>query len=293
MKHISMTEELLNEQMKKVESALKSTNFTAATSVAIDWNEELKPEEKPTIIFTDKTIKMVRALVDECEKEIAWNGTVTWDQESNTYTVDNIIMFPQIVTGTSVDVDETKYAMWLSTLSDDTFNRLRFHGHSHVRMPVNPSGVDTSYQKDMLAQISDFYIYMIFNKNGAMYACIYNIIENRFYDVSDINLDIEINEENMAAKQLIEKYVEEKKYTPATYAKQGMGVYGHYDNGYRYSYGGTYGGRYGSSIYDYEEDDIVLPDAKYTRQCNAPKSTTAAKKKTTAKSNHAKRGGKK
>lgn len=183
---------------------------------------ERKPTERPAIVFTDKAINMIKELVRQCDKEIAWNCTVT--RKGNTYRVKDVVMFPQVVTATSVDVDETKYANWLASLPEATFNELRFHGHSHVNMGVTPSGIDTKYQADMLPNIKDFYIYMIFNKRGEMYACIWDVEHKTFYDINDI--DIVFNTPCKAeAQELIKEYVVFPQYKAQTTTRSGWERY--------------------------------------------------------------------
>lgn len=165
---------------------------------------ECEPVEKQRIVFSDKAMNTIKELVRQCDKEIAWNCTVT--KTGRTYKIEDVVMFPQIVTGTSVDVDETKYANWVATLPEATLNKLRFHGHSHVNMGVTPSGIDTKYQADMLPNITDYYIYMIFNKRSEMYACIWDVEHKTFYDVNDIEI-VYKTPCKLEAQNLIKEYV--------------------------------------------------------------------------------------
>ena len=97
-------------------------------------------------------------------------------------------MFPQIVGPSSVDTDDNKYNEWMMTLPEDQFNRMRFHGHSHVNMGVSPSGTDDKYRKDMCALIEDFYIFGIFNKKGASQIDIYDVVDNIYYEDGDVEV---------------------------------------------------------------------------------------------------------
>lgn len=178
-----------------------------------EFSEHRKPAKKPRIVFSIKAMNTIKELVNLCSKEIAWNCTVT--RRGNTYNVEDVIMFPQIVTATSVDVDETKYANWLASLPEEVFNKLRFHGHSHVNMAVTPSGIDTKYQADMLPNIKDFYIYMIFNKRGDMYACIWDVEKKTFYDMDDIEI-VYNTPERQRAETLIKEYVTFPSYKTCT-----------------------------------------------------------------------------
>lgn len=210
--------------MEQMKQKLETLSFRDGDTVKLDWSlgDVENATERPIITFTEGAYRTINALVEKCSKEIAWNATVskeTTDDGSVVYVVDQIVMFPQKVTGASVDVDETEYSNWCSELDTETLNQLRFHGHSHVNMGVSPSGIDTDYQRQMIDQIPDFFIFMIFNKRGDMYACIYDIVTNIFYDNNDIDVVLpELPESAFLelADQLIDKYVDERAYSYST-----------------------------------------------------------------------------
>ena len=65
---------------------------------------------------------------------------------------------------------------------------------------------------------------MIFNKRGDMYACIYDIVTNIFYDNNDIDVVLpELPEAAFLelADQLIDKYVDEKAYSYSSTSANG------------------------------------------------------------------------
>lgn len=247
-------QELITDVRKQLK-ALKTTSNTMNLSLKLPKQEH----EKATL-----TIKLVAwlkltALVDACDKEIAWHGTVT--KEGNNYTIEDIYVFPQTVTGATVTSDETEYSLWVAQQPDAVFNKMRFHGHSHVNMGVSPSGVDTTYQEDILRNLQDFYIFGIFNKKGDNWCTIYDVEDNIVYEDSDIELITpEINAMTWAQKMIkehvnIPKQVTKPKAATKTEKKSalqqreeddyiyGYGRYGHYDtDGYEY-YGGY--GMYG------------------------------------------------
>lgn len=212
----------------------------ATKPIPIPTVPKFTPKKRPKIQFADGVLTLINELVAQCDKEIAWNGLVNFNRKSMTFTVYDIVIFPQVVTGTSVNVDDTKYANWIASLSNDEINHMRFHGHSHVNMSIGPSGVDTDYQREMLEmQIKDFYIFMIFNKRGDMYACIYDVEKNTFYDKEDIDI-IDAHESNPIYLRA-QKMIDENVSTPAvrTYGTQ-------YGSGYAHGYGS---GTYGNSAY--------------------------------------------
>ena len=126
--------------------------------------------------------------------------------------------------------DQDEMEAWLDSLSDEDFNDLRFHGHSHVNMSVIPSGTDVSMYNDTVARIrqDSFYIFCILNKSGNRTFQIYDLKKNIFFDTADITFlignEVGIQETVQGAKTL----VREKKYS--------------YNTGYNYGGYGAYGG---------------------------------------------------
>ena len=185
MRQMKLTNKQIQEILVDMRQQLKNFKTTKDTlNINFKMPEHTRNKAKLTILPAawDK----IRALVDECDKEIAWHGIVT--KVNNEYTISDILVFPQTVTGCTVTSDDTEYSLWLANQPDEIFNSLRFHGHSHVNMGVTPSGVDTSYQEDILRNLKDFYIFAIFNKKGDYWCAIYDIEKNIAYDNKDIEL---------------------------------------------------------------------------------------------------------
>ena len=275
MRPIKYTTKELKAIQKQLKEKLHSSTLvypSAKLNFSFDIDTKLKDEDKPTIILSDRASSIIKALVDECTTEVAWNGIVTRNKERNTYVVDDIIMFPQLVTGTSVDVDETKYSNWIAEqlMNNEHFNDIRFHGHSHVNMATNPSGIDTKYQEDMLTQVQDYYIYMIFNKRGDMYACIYDLEANKFYERDDIIIKSTINPYTAIAKQMLEDNVSKAApaVTTSTYYK-GYPSYG--------SYSGLYYGAQNNT--NYSPSDFVK-DTRTENEKMVDEIIESAKKRT-------------
>ena len=148
-----------------------------------------KAVNKPVVKFTDRAWEYCQQLVAQCDKEIAWNATVL-HPSSMEFIIDDIIIFPQIVTGASVDVDPTEYAQWVAGIPEDTLNNLRCHCHSHVNMGTFSSNVDDDYQKQLVqGNVRDYYVFLIFNKKGSIFARIYDVEHNLFYDNTDIEIE--------------------------------------------------------------------------------------------------------
>lgn len=210
MRNIRLTNKQITEMCAEFRRQLKETK---SRSGKIDLSYPLttiKDGDKAEVIFTTTANKKLIALVDQCSKEIGWHGTVVRDPEKpNRFIIEDLFVFPQTVTAATVTPDETEYAMWLGGLDDETFNKLRFHGHSHVRMACNPSGVDTEYQDNILQNLKDFYIFGIFNKHGSNWMLIYDIENNILYEDKDIIYSCNESEEEVWAAEQIKELVKE------------------------------------------------------------------------------------
>lgn len=147
-----------------------------------------------TLIFTQKAYIKMTMLVQDYSSEIAWHGTVE-RIDTTTWKVTDIVVYPQIVTGATVNTDEDEYRDWLDSLEDDQINTLRYQGHSHVNMGVSPSGTDLEHQDKILESIKlqkdGYYIFQIVNKSWKTNMWIYDLAQNVKYDTSDITLIIE------------------------------------------------------------------------------------------------------
>lgn len=133
---------------------------------------------EPTIYITPNAYIKMRMLVDKNDKEIGWYGIVNeMPGLQATYIIEDIIVYPQKVTGVTVEQDEDRMFEFEMSLTTEQVNHKRFHGHSHVNMGTSPSGVDESFYQDLLSQVTDYFIITITNKH--------NEYTTRFYDVAN------------------------------------------------------------------------------------------------------------
>jgi len=143
---------------------------------------------EPTICITTKAYIKMRLLVDKFDKEIGWYGIVNqMPGLENTYVIEDIVVYPQTVSGATCEQDEDRMFEFEMRLTTDQVNHKRFHGHSHVNMATNPSGVDENFYQELLSQVTDFFIITITNKR--------NEYTTRFYDVANniLYTDVEIH----------------------------------------------------------------------------------------------------
>ena len=174
-------------------------------------------DEKATIIMEPLAyIKMV-SLLDHFNKEVAWHGEA-YRGEDNTYIIKDIMVYPQTVTGSTVDMNPDEYADWIiDNIADERFNNIRMQSHSHVNMGTTPSSVDLQHQSDILSQLGDddFYIFMIWNKSLKCTNKIYDMQKNIMFEDKDITIELGMKEFIEEADKLV---VEQKyQYTPVVH----------------------------------------------------------------------------
>jgi hypothetical protein len=134
-----------------------------------------------------KTVALINAFSDE----VAWHGAVTRIAD-NEFVIEDIFVYPQEVTGSTVNTDQEGYTKWLYEFDDEAFSKIRMQGHSHVNMGVNPSGVDSGHREKILDQLDNdmFYVFMIWNKSLATHALIYDMENNILYDDKDVTVKL-------------------------------------------------------------------------------------------------------
>jgi hypothetical protein len=161
---------------------------TSSIDIKVDVKEileqfiEEKHLEEPKVYITTEAYVKLRKLVDDTTTEIGWYGTVTkMPGLESVFVIDDIIVYPQVVTGATCVQDDDRVFEFELSLSTDQVNRKRFHGHSHVNMGVTPSGVDEQFYQDILTQVDDYFIIMITNKSGNYYTRFYDMHNNILY----------------------------------------------------------------------------------------------------------------
>lgn len=143
------------------------------------------------IHFTATAWKKQMALIRHFNTEVAWHGLVR--PITNGYEIYDILVYPQEVTGGTVETDQVKYQNWLMSQPDEIFNHIRYQAHSHVYMDTFPSATDLNNQKRMNVPNDDFYIFFIWNKNWWYTADIYD--HGVFYNESQIDLTFDEEDE--------------------------------------------------------------------------------------------------
>ena len=254
-KVIKLTNEQLQECRRDFDTALSTMKLTDGKISFI--KTITSPNEKATLYFDPLAWRKMQTLIKEFDKEVAWHGVAYRgeDETKNEYFITDILVYPQKVTGATVNTDQEKYEMWLMQHEDEVFNNIRMQGHSHVNMATSPSGVDETHQAKILEQLEDdmFYIFLIWNKSNSKFIKIYDLKKNILFETIDVT--VEILDDGSGIDEFLaeaKKLVEDKPTTP------------YYSGGYNggYNNGGYYGGYNGSYGKPAEKKDEPKSDDK-------------------------------
>ena len=187
-----------NNDVENICSELRNTLNGLRCYGSIDIKRSFKSDDRRAILyFTPIAWIKMSSLISRFETEIQWHGMVHRISE-NEFEVYDIIVHPHKVSGTTVTSEYETSIEWRDSLDDDTFNVIRFHGHSHVNMSVSPSVVDNKYRRDLVTQLPTpidnddiFYILLIINKKHEWSAEIYDLTNNTLYDTDEICISVE------------------------------------------------------------------------------------------------------
>lgn len=212
MKPLILTQEAKDKALAMFKELLEKTTGGAELKISITPETlcQVQNVQKPTVFITTTAYIKMTTLIQSSDKELAWYGVAT--RVMHNYLIEDILVYPQTVTTTTVDADEVKCAKWFMELSDDVINNLKFQGHSHVTMTASPSGRDTeNWQKfaDLLKP-GEFYILCIGNKRGEFYWNVYDTAVNVHFENKDITMCVIDDKGNSIldwAKENIDKYI--------------------------------------------------------------------------------------
>ena len=184
MRRLQLTPDELNKTVtdliKKLMKSGKPVTISPATLTTL-----APPKVKPTIHFTELAWTKMTKVVAAVPSELAWHATVHRGEGLH-FVVDDIFVYPQLVTSATVESDDEHYDKWLNDLPDDIFNNIRLQGHSHVNMTSSPSGTDDQFYETLVPHIKDFYIFMIINKRSEIWVNLYDVASGVVYDNYDI-----------------------------------------------------------------------------------------------------------
>ncbi len=150
------------------------------------------PQRAKVIVSPAAWIKM-QLLIQGFSTEVGWQGICARDQEEEAvFHLEDVMVYPQKVTGSNITTDESKHGAWLDQFPTETFRKIRFHGHSHVNMDTFSSGTDDDLQRDLtnMLQPGDFYLFFIMNKKGSLFVRLYDNKFGVLYETQDVDLVI-------------------------------------------------------------------------------------------------------
>ena len=153
-----------------------------------EYMNERQSAEPQVFITSEAYIKM-RTLVDKTSTELGWYGFVSkLPGLNNVYVIEDIIVYPQKVTGATCEQDEDRMFEFEMSLTTEQVRARRFQAHSHVNMGVTPSGVDEAFYQDLLSQVRDYYIIMVTNKRGDNHIRFYDMENNIVYTELELKI---------------------------------------------------------------------------------------------------------
>ena len=220
-KYVKITPEILKTVVQEFSDAIKDSKFPDGK---ITFSKTIaQTDRKASLFLTDIAWAKMKSLVMDSDKEIAWHGIAKRGDNPNKdeYIISDILVYPQEVTGATVNTDQAEYQDWLYSQPDEVFNNIRMQGHSHVNMSTSPSGVDTSLYERILEQLDEdmFYIFIILNKRDEKTVKIYDIAKNILFETNDI--DLVILDDGYAIHKFIEEahtLVKTKTYIYSSYS---------------------------------------------------------------------------
>lgn len=210
---IVLTEEIKKQLQAEFSEVLDKTKMTDGK---ISYSKGFKYENSNAVVWlTMEAYNKILALVTEFSEEVGWHGTVT-RKFSNEFVIEDIFVYPQEVTGSTVNTDQKEYTDWLNSFDNEIFSKLKMQGHSHVNMGVSPSGVDERHREQILGQLEKdmFYIFMVWNKKLDIHTLIYDMDKNILYEDKDIEVKLTgnngLNDFMADAKEKVQKFSAKK-----------------------------------------------------------------------------------
>jgi cation transport regulator ChaC len=163
---------------------------------------ELVSEKKipPRVIFSQKAIKWIKAMVEVHSTEVGWYNLVD-KLDDNTYYIRDLF-YPDhdLATGTTCEISAKGEADVMNYLvnnnREEDIGKISCWGHSHVNMGVGPSGQDDAQILKLLERGGDFFIRIIVNKKNVINVAVYDRVNNIVF--TGLTFEIEGAEESTA-----------------------------------------------------------------------------------------------
>jgi len=139
----------------------------------------MKVHKAPVVVFSDLALAKMARYVGFCAEEVGWMGFVDHEEGTALYTVSDVLLFKQRVHAATTEISADALAEMTMELLEspdgvERVNTMRFWGHSHVNMAVNPSGQDDAQMNVFADNGCEFMIRAICNKRGEMKVDVYD-----------------------------------------------------------------------------------------------------------------------
>lgn len=218
--------------------------------VTYEWTDD---KTKAKVVLEPTAFSKICLLMYNTDKEIGWHGLISRDEaDPNVFHVEDVILYPQTVTSVTVKTDDAKYGNWVIELPNEHFDKLRFHGHSHVNMGVTPSGTDLTYYSSLIRQFKDgFYVFMIINKKMEIFCQVYDFDNNSMYETDEVEV--------VVGQDFGSQLSESKKEMVTTQTYSYSGYNGYYGQG---RFGSQYGRDWGARNGSWKKDEPKTVDLK-------------------------------
>lgn len=158
-----------------------NTTSTTASGVVPIKGATRYPAE-PTIYFTREAWVKQCHIVKTCNKEVGWFAMVDYCDTDNSFTITELVIPNQEVTGTETDIGKEDLADAATELIEQGKDTSKLYAwfHSHVNMGVGPSPQDEFQIEDYLEDLADqpevpAFIRGIQNKSGNLKLDVYYI----------------------------------------------------------------------------------------------------------------------
>lgn len=191
-KPIRLSDESWEELVKEMIEEMKSKRTIKGEFNYKITNPDI--DRKATILFTPDAFAKMLSLIMVFDKEVGWYCTSErhGEMDDDVYIIDDVLVYPQETTGTTVDSDDEKRTEWFDSLPVETLVKIKCDCHSHVNMETTPSGTDNKDMQEVLDNLPEdgYRIFMIWNKKLEYTAKIFDMGKNVMFNTDDITVDV-------------------------------------------------------------------------------------------------------
>jgi hypothetical protein len=125
----------------------------------------------PTIVMPQSVYDKVMWWVNHAEGEVSGMGTVTIDEETGEFRIDDAVLLNQSCTAATTELDADAVGKAEFAFKDHTGSGMRWWWHSHVNMGVFWSGTDETTIEELGEH--GWFLATVFNKKEETKSCIY------------------------------------------------------------------------------------------------------------------------